>query len=24
MYQRHQSFCFDLEIVRRTLFPSAR
>lgn len=24
IYQRHQSFCFDLEIVRRTLFPSAR
>jgi len=24
MYQRDQTFCFDLEIVRRTLFPSAR
>jgi len=24
MYQRDQTFCFDLEIIRRTLFPSAR
>ncbi len=24
MYQRHQSFCFDLEVIRRTLFSSAR
>lgn len=24
IYQRNRSFCLDLEIVRRTLFPSAR
>lgn len=24
MYQRNWSFCFDLNIVRKTLFPSAR
>lgn len=24
MYQRHWSFCFDLNVVRKTLFPSAR
>lgn len=24
IYQRHQTFCFDLNIVRKTLFPSAR
>lgn len=24
IYQRRQSFCLDLEIVRRTLFPGAR
>ncbi|GAB4264195.1 MAG: sugar transferase [Pararhodobacter sp.] len=24
MYQRNWSFCFDLDVVRKTLFPSAR
>ncbi|MCB1361457.1 MAG: sugar transferase [Rhodobacter sp.] len=24
IYQRNQSFCLDLEVIRRTLFPSAR
>ena len=24
MYQRNWSFCFDLNVVRKTLFPSAR